>query len=75
MIVICRYKNDDNGISTKWCYQDDSVNNGEFTVCGDAMPDSSLNFEGKEFTDEKKEGRQTCPDCLQRIAYYKRIKY
>lgn len=47
---------------------------GEYTVCGMAIPDSLLQFEGFERVGDEFHGsykRCTCPICKRKINYYK----
>lgn len=49
----------------------------EYTLCGIAIPDSSLEFEGFERKGEEYRGKIsncTCGLCLKIIRYYKRMK-
>lgn len=59
------------------CVIDHSVLGGEFTVCGNALPDSSIitfGFEaiGKSFSGTIKD--VTCLNCKNRINYFKNFK-
>lgn len=59
------------------CLVDESTNGGEFTFCGNAIPDSSIEFNefekiGDEFVGSIKD--VTCPNCLRRINYIKSLK-
>lgn len=49
----------------------------EYTACGVAIPDSSLNFEGYEHVGEPFRGplkKCTCSACLKTINYYKSLR-
>lgn len=59
------------------CLVDKSSSGGEFTLCGHAIPDSSLEFldfesVGEEFSGSIKD--VTCPECLRKIEYIKSLK-
>ena len=59
------------------CIVDEIRKGGEFTVCGLAIPDSTLETDGfravnKEYKGSIKEC--TCPNCRRIIAYYKNLK-
>lgn len=59
------------------CLVDETGSGGEFTLCGNAIPDSVIeinDFEavGKEFSGSIKD--VTCPNCLKRIEYIKSLK-
>lgn len=50
---------------------------GEYTICGLAIPDSSLEFDGFERKGEEYRGRLglcTCGYCLKIIRYYKDLR-
>lgn len=52
------------------CLVDMSSRGGEFTMCGNAIPDSNINIEGFEATRKQFEGTIkdiTCPNCLNTI--------
>lgn len=46
----------------------------EYTVCGRAMPDSTLGREDFEVEGYKNGGKITCDDCQKIISWYKNIK-
>lgn len=59
------------------CLVDDSCRGGEYTFCGNAIPDSHLEIEGFEAIGDEYEGsikEVTCPQCLKRIEYIKSLK-
>ena len=59
------------------CLVDLSSRGGEFTLCGNAIPDSNLDYEEFTAIGEKYEGsikEVTCPDCLRTIEYIKSLK-
>ena len=50
---------------------------GEYTICGRAIPDSSLKYDGWEAVGEIFTGNISkceCKDCLKTIKYYKSLK-
>lgn len=56
---------------------DNSTLGGEYTVCGRAIPDSSLEFEGFEQYGEEFKGtikNCDCVDCKKRVYWFKRLK-
>jgi hypothetical protein len=59
------------------CLVDDTRYEGEYTFCGNAIPNSDLDIEGFEAIGDKYEGsikEVTCPYCLKRIEYIKSLK-
>lgn len=49
----------------------------EYTACGLAIPDSTLNYEGVEYVGESFRGslkKCTCSACLKTINYYKSLR-
>lgn len=53
------------------------TNGGEYTICGRAIPDANINFEGWEAIGEEFTGsiaRCECKDCLRVIHYFKRLR-
>lgn len=56
---------------------DNSILGGEYTVCGRAIPDSSLKYDGFEHYGEEFEGtikNCDCVDCKKRVLWFKRLK-
>lgn len=56
---------------------DESSRGGEFTMCGNAIPDSSIDFEGFEAVGNQFDGYIkdiTCPQCLRTIRFIKSLK-
>lgn len=50
---------------------------GEFTICGRAIPDSNLNYEGFEAVGESYRGsisKCECKDCIKTIRYFKSLR-
>lgn len=50
---------------------------GEYTICGRAIPDSDLKYEGWEQVGEPFIGNMSkceCKDCLKIIRYYKSLR-
>lgn len=50
---------------------------GEFTICGRAIPDSVLEFEGWQREGDEYSGRIKdceCKECRRIIEYYKRLR-
>lgn len=50
---------------------------GEYTICGRAIPDSVIDFEGYERIGEAFRGsisKCECKDCLKIITYYKNLR-
>lgn len=59
------------------CLVDNSCNGGEFTMCGNAIPDSNIEYDGFEAVGDEFDGsikEITCPNCLRRIQYIKSLK-
>lgn len=59
------------------CLVDEISHGGEYTFCGNAIPDSHLEIEGFEAIGDEYEGsikEVTCPQCLKRIEYIKSLK-
>ena len=59
-----------------WVVNDHQMG-GEFTLCGCAIPDSSLDFEDWEAVGEEFNGKLkdvTCPNCRRFIEYVKSLK-
>lgn len=59
------------------CLVDNSCSGGEFTLCGNAIPDSTVEYQcfekiGEEFLGSIKD--ITCPNCLKRLMYLKSLK-
>lgn len=59
------------------CLVDEANHCGEFTLCGNAIPDSTIEFDdfeavGEEFIGSIKD--ITCPNCLRKINYIKSLK-
>lgn len=53
------------------------ANGGEFTMCGRAIPDSSLSFEGWEAIGKQFKGnlkKCDCKDCIKIINYFKSLR-
>lgn len=56
---------------------DNSTLGGEYTVCGRAIPDSLLDYEGFEHYGEEFKGTIKdcdCLDCKKRVQWFKRLK-
>lgn len=56
---------------------DNSSLGGEYTVCGRAIPDSSLKVEGFESYGKEYAGKLKdcdCKDCKKRVQWFKRLK-
>lgn len=56
---------------------DGNILGGEFTVCGRAIPDSLLDYEGFEHFDEEFEGTMNdcdCVSCKRRVRWFKALK-
>lgn len=56
---------------------DEAHNGGEYTACGIAISDSSLDYEGYKQNGEQFKGsikKCTCSDCLKTIYYYKSLR-
>ena len=56
---------------------DNSTLGGEYTVCGRAIPDSSLKYDGFEHYGEEFKGTIKdcdCLDCKKRVQWFKRLK-
>lgn len=59
------------------CLVDLSTRGGEYTMCGNSIPDSNLEIEGFEAIGDEYKGsikEVTCPQCLKRIEYIKSLK-
>lgn len=59
------------------CLVDISIRGGEFTLCGNAIPDSTIENDGFESVGEEFEGSIkdiTCHNCFKRINYIKSLK-
>ena len=59
------------------CIVDEIRKGGEFTVCGLAIPDSTLEKDGFRAVGEGYKGsidECSCPNCKMIIAYYKSLK-
>lgn len=59
------------------CLVDNSSKGGEFTLCGNAIPDSNIEIEGFEAVGSEFLGSVkdvTCPNCLKVIEYIKSLK-
>ena len=59
------------------CIVDEIRKGGEFTVCGLATPDSTLEPYGFRAVNKEYEGsieECSCPNCKRIIAYYKNLK-
>ena len=52
----------------KGWHLDAMINDGEFTACGNAIPDYD------HISKQTDKGGITCPDCLEVIKYFKSIK-
>lgn len=56
---------------------DNNSHGGEYTVCGRAIPDSSLEYEGYEQYGEEFEGtikNCDCLDCKRRVRWFKKLR-
>ena len=59
------------------CVVDEIRKGGEFTVCGLAIPDSTLETDGFHAVGEGYKGsidECSCPNCKRIIAYYKNLE-
>lgn len=59
------------------CLVDNVTKGGEFTLCGNAIPDSSIEIEGFESVGDEFIGSikdVNCPNCLKVIGYIKSLK-
>ena len=59
------------------CLVDSVTKGGEYTLCGNAIPDSAMECEGAERVDEGFCGSirdVTCADCINKITYIKSLK-
>lgn len=68
---------DDGEISTIIHVVDEIHLGGEYTCCGLAIPDSTLNDDGYEHVGDEYKGsinKCTCNNCNRTIHYYKKLK-
>ena len=59
------------------CLVDSVTKGGEYTLCGNAIPDSAMEYEGAERVDEGFCGSirdVTCADCINKITYIRSLK-
>lgn len=59
------------------CLVNESGVGAEFTMCGNAIPDSNMDSEGFEAIGEQFEGNIkdiTCPQCIEVIEFVKSLK-
>ena len=59
------------------CLVDGITKGGEYTLCGNAIPDSIIEYEGAERVGEEFIGSirdVTCSDCISKIKYIKSLK-
>lgn len=67
----------DDGIETVVCAVNNIMNGGEFTFCGNAIPDSTIELYDAEAIGEEYEGTCadiTCSVCKRFIEYVKSLK-
>lgn len=59
------------------CLVDSVTKGGEYTLRGNAIPDSAMEYEGAERVDEEFYGSirdVTCADCINKITYIRSLK-
>lgn len=67
----------DGEIKTVVCAVNNAMRGGEFTFCGNAIPDSVMEYQDMEAVGEEYEGTCkdiTCPNCRRIIDYVKSLK-
>lgn len=78
ILQVMNYPNDyPSGHNLKICLVDESVHGGDYTLCGNAISDSTISFEGAEAVGKECVGSVkdvTCPLCKSRLKYLKSLK-
>ena len=73
-----RYKNpDDNKIKIYVCAVNSIEHGGEYTLCGVAIPDTTMKNDNAEHLEDEYSGKLknvTCPNCIRHIKFIKRFE-